>query len=222
MRDTVKAFDDYASDYDQWFDSPEGKAVFMAEVEAVRLLTKGLEHPFLEIGIGTGRFAKELGVDFGIDPSVKMLIMAVTRGIKTKKAEGEALPFPDDSFGAVFILFTLCFVKDPAKVIAEAGRVLRQRGHLIIGIINKESPWGRLYMQKRDDRHPIYSFARFYDLEEVTEMLTIAGFTVEAHSSTLCQPPSVQPSAEEAHTGLIKEAGFICIRAKKSTSGDWT
>lgn len=218
----MKAFDDYASNYDQWFDTPEGKALFISEVKAVSLLTKGLEHPFLEIGVGTGRFAKELGINFGIDPSVNTLRMAATRGIKTKQAEGEALPFPDDLFGAVFIIFTLCFVKDPAKVIAEAKRVLRQQGHLIMGIINKESPWGRLYMQKRDSGHPLYSVARFYDVGEITGMLTTAGFIVEAHSSTLCHPPSVQIPAEEAHTGFIKKAGFICIRSKKSTSGDPT
>ncbi len=218
----MKAFDDYASNYDQWFDSPEGKALFMSEVKAVSLLMKGVEHPFLEIGVGTGRFAEELGIDYGIDPSVKMLLMAATRGIKTKQAEGEALPFSDDFFGSVFIIFTLCFVKNPAKAIAEAWRVLRQQGYLIIGIINKESPWGRFYMQKRDSGHPLYSLARFYDVGEVTEMLTTAGFIVEAHSSTLCHPPSVQIPAEEAHTRFIKEAGFICIESKKSTSGDRT
>ncbi|MHB8880211.1 MAG: class I SAM-dependent methyltransferase [Thermodesulfovibrionales bacterium] len=220
MNNTVKAFDDHAADYDQWFDCPEGKALFLSEVEAVSLLTKGLEHPFLEIGVGTGRFAKELGVGYGIDPSVKMLTLAATRGIKTKQAEGEAVPFPDGFFGAVFIIFTLCFVKAPEKVIAEAKRVLKRGGGLIIGFINSKSPWGGLYMQKRDAGHPLYGLARFYDPEEVTEMLTAAGFTVEAYSSTLCRPPSVQPAHEEAHIGPIKEAGVICIRAKKATSGD--
>jgi SAM-dependent methyltransferase len=216
MTENSNAFDKLAEEYDRWFDTPQGNALFESEIEAVRLLTDGLERPFLEIGVGSGRFARALGIEFGIDPSPRLLQLALKGGIKVRKAQGESLPFNAGSFGAVFILFTLCFVKDPAEVIAEARRVLRQRGHLIIGIINKESPWGRFYMQKRDGGHTIYSLARFYDADEVSEMLTAADFTVESYSSTLCQLPSVKPSKEVAHTGLIREAGFICIRANKS------
>lgn len=222
MAENLNAFDKHAKEYDKWFDAPEGKALFDEEIEAVRLLTGGLDRPFLEIGVGSGRFAMALGIEFGVDPSPRLLEMALKRGISVRKAQGESLPFKDDSFGTAFILFTLCFVKNPAKVIAEAGRVLKQRGHLIIGIINKESPWGRLYMQKRDCGHPIYSHAQFYNVEEVTEMLTAADFSVEDYSSTLCQPPSKHLLREEAHAGFIKNAGFICILASKSTSGDRT
>ena len=49
-------------DYDGWFDTPEGRVLFRMEVEAVRLLMKDIKRPFLEIGVGTGRFAKELGI----------------------------------------------------------------------------------------------------------------------------------------------------------------
>lgn len=218
--DRVKAFDDYASNYDQWFDSPEGKAVFMAEVEAVSLLTKGLEHPFLEIGVGTGRFAKELGVDFGIDPSVKMLIMAATRGIKTKKAEGEALPFPDDSFGAVFILFTICFVRDPGKVINEAKRVLKRGGGLIIGFINSESPWGEFYAKKQAEGHPIYKHARFFSIDEIVDLISTAGFTYLASSSALTQLPATSQCEDDAYDGIVSNSGFICILARKQGSGE--
>lgn len=211
----IEAFDQYAEDYDKWFDSAEGKVPFEMEAGAVRLLMKGLTKPFLEVGVGTGRFAKELGIDFGIDPSHKVLDIAKRRGIKVEEAKGEKLPFKDESFGAVFLLFTLCFMKNPERVFSEAERVLKRGGGLIIGLINRKSPWGKLYVKKKAEGHPIYKYAKFYSVNEVVKMLKMADMSVEAYSSTLWQPPSDEPNKEDAHNKLIEEAGFICILAKK-------
>ena len=208
-------FNLYAEDYDRWFDTPEGKVLFRMEVEAVRLLSRDIEKPSLEIGVGTGRFAKELGIDAGIDPSLKSLGIAKKRGIKVEKAKGEKLPFKDKSFGAVFILFTLCFVEDPVMVLSDAKRVLKTGGRLIVGIINRESPWGQLYLKKKAEGHPIYRYATFYNVYEIVKMIEEAGMAVEAYSSTLCQPPSAIPYKEPAHYELIKNAGFVCILAGK-------
>lgn len=209
----VDAFDEYAEEYDKWFDSPEGKPLFEMEVEAVRLLMKDLKHPYLEIGVGTGRFAKELGIEFGIDPSQRALEFAEKRGIKVKIARGEELPFEDQYFGGVFMLFTLCFVKEPERVLSETGRVLKQDGRLIIGIINRESKWGEYYLQKKMAGHPIYGHARFYSINEVKKMLEKAGMTVEAYSSTLCQGLIETPYQETVHHGAANNAGFVCIIA---------
>ncbi len=215
MGSVTGTFDLLAVDYDKWFDSPEGRVLFEIEAEAVRLLMKDLEGPFLEIGVGTGRFAKELGIEFGIDPSPKLLGMALKRGIKVRKARGGNPPFKDACFGAVFILFTLCFVKDPERVLSEAKRVLKPSGGLIIGIINGESLWGQLYMKKKTEGHPIYKHARFYNVDEAVNMAQNTGLSIEAYSSTLCQPPAEMPYKEAAHKKFIEGAGFVCIKARK-------
>ncbi|MBI5025481.1 MAG: class I SAM-dependent methyltransferase [Nitrospirae bacterium] len=211
----TEAFDLYAEDYDRWFDSSEGKVLFEMEVEAVKLLMKDIEKPFLEIGVGTGRFAKELGIEFGIDPSPSVLEIAKKRGIKVKKAKGEKLPFKNESFGTVFLLFTLCFVDDPERVFSEAKRVLKKGGGLIVGIINRESLWGQLYMKKKAEGHPIYRYAHFYSADEVAEMIEKTGLAVEKYSSTLCQPPSETPHKEAVCKGLVEGAGFVCILVRK-------
>ncbi|MBI5213103.1 MAG: class I SAM-dependent methyltransferase [Nitrospirae bacterium] len=213
--DVVNAFDLFAEEYDRWFDSPDGRILFKAEVEAVRVLMKNLEKPFLEVGVGTGRFAKELGIEFGIDSSHRALEIAERRGIKVKEAKGESLPFKDGSFGAVFLLFTICFVDDPEKIFLEAKRALKNGGGLIVGIINRESLWGELYMKKKSEGHPIYKHARFYSIDEVLKMLGETGMAVEAYSSTLCQSPSEKPYKEAVHKGLAEGAGFVCILARK-------
>jgi ubiquinone/menaquinone biosynthesis C-methylase UbiE len=52
-------------------------------------------------------------------------------------------PFPDESFGSIFIIITIRFVEKPEKVLEEASRVLAKDGRLILGLILKESPWAR-------------------------------------------------------------------------------
>jgi SAM-dependent methyltransferase len=94
------------------------------------------------------------------------------------------------------ILCTLCFVNEPGMVIAEAKRVLKNGGGLILGIINRESPWGKLYQAKKAEGHPIYQHARFYNINEVETLLHDSELTVDAYSSTLCQPPSDAPHEE--------------------------
>ncbi|MBI5049412.1 MAG: class I SAM-dependent methyltransferase [Nitrospirae bacterium] len=212
----VEAFDQHAEDYDRWFDTLEGRILFEMEIKAVRILMKGLGHPFLEIGVGTGRFARELGIDYGVDPSSRVLEIAKSRGITAEKAKGENLPYKDDSFGAVFLLFTLCFVEDPEKVLLEAKRVLKQNGGLIVGIINRESPWGQFYIKKKEKGHPIYKHARFYAVQEIIEIIEEVNFVVKGYSSTLCQSLSEMSRDEVVSNELIKGAGFVCILSRKS------
>jgi ubiquinone/menaquinone biosynthesis C-methylase UbiE len=215
VSDVTLAFDLHADEYDRWFESPRGKVLFRAEVEAVRVLMRGLEPPFLEIGVGSGRFAEALGIEYGIDPSPAFLAMAGKRGVKVTQGVGEALPFEDGSFGGVFVLFTLCFVDDPAGVLAEARRVLRPGGGMVTGIINSRSAWGLAYSKKKAEGHPLYAHARFHSPDEVVGMLGQCGMAVEAFSSTLLRAPAENPREEPVFNGLREGAGFICILSKK-------
>ena len=219
MSDVSAVFDAYADDYEKWFESAEGRALFASEVGAIRPLMMDLERPYLEIGVGTGRFAKELGIDEGIDPSERSLSFARKRGVHTQRAAGEQVPFADASFGAVFILFTLCFVETPEKVISEAVRVLKPGGCVIVGIINRESAWGSLYLQKKAEGHLLYKRARFFNANELSALLKTAGLHVDASTSSLFQLPMNNPFREEPRPGLSKEAGYICIRARKVPGG---
>ncbi len=216
--DVAKVFSRHAADYDKWFDDHGGRLLFDSEVRAIRVLMKDMVAPFLEIGVGSGRFAEALGIHYGIDPAEALLEIANKRGIKVKKAVGEKLPFSNGFFGGVFLLFTLCFVKEPRRVIAEARRVLKKDGRMILGIINKDSFWGKFYQKKKAEGHSLYRHARFYSVKDVVGLLEKAGMTIEAFSSTLCQAPSAKPYEEPAYDYLIEDAGFICVRARKANN----
>ncbi len=213
--DASEAFSLYAEDYDRWFDSPEGQALFELEVKAVRLLMKDMSPPLLEIGVGSGRFAAALGIRYGVEPAEALLEMAKKRGVNVEKAFGEKLPFQNGIFGGVFILFTLCFVKEPAIVLSEAKRVLRNGGGLIIGFINRESPWGELYMKKKAEDHSAYKHASFFSVEEMLKLISRGEFIHEASSSALTQPPSVSPREQGVRESIMSNSGFICILARK-------
>jgi hypothetical protein len=60
-------FDNLASAYDAWFEQ-EGKLIFTIEVEAFRKVLPLLSKPWLEVGVGSGRFAQALNIKMGIDP----------------------------------------------------------------------------------------------------------------------------------------------------------
>ena len=215
VRGFINPFDQYAGEYARWFETSKGRILFQIEVEAVKLVIGDVQPPFLEIGVGTGIFASVLQIGFGIDPSYKVSYIAKKKGILVALGKGEYLPFEDNTFGAVFILFTLCFVDDPINVLKETYRSLRQGGKVILGFINKRSSWGQLYMGKKEEGNPFYLNVKFYDLDEIEEFLVNVGFKNMIYSSTLIQLPSENPCLEEPHRMLLPEAGFICISGEK-------
>ncbi len=208
-------FERYAGRYDAWYEGPVGRGAYRSEVQALAPLLARCPRPWLEIGVGSGRFARALGVEFGIDPAWSPLRMAVDRGIRGAQAVGERLPFRDGSFGGVLLVVTLCFVEDPRAVLEEAHRVLRADGGLVLGMILAESPWAAHYQEKGRQGHPFYSIAHFYSRQELEDWLQEAGFQVAEYRSTLFQAPDApEIREEEPRPGFYPEAGFVGILAR--------
>ncbi|TET13225.1 MAG: class I SAM-dependent methyltransferase [Dehalococcoidia bacterium] len=129
---SYQAFDTHAGEYDAWYDSEVESTIFAMEEDCLRPLLNRHKRPYLEIGVGSGRFGETLGIEYGVDPAPAPLRMAVSRGIRALKATGERLPFADGMFGGILIALTLCFVDDPASVLQEARRVLLPGGGLVL------------------------------------------------------------------------------------------
>jgi SAM-dependent methyltransferase len=129
--------------YEAWFERHE--AAYLSELLALRALVpwSGLG---LEIGVGSGRFAAPLGIRVGVDPSPRMLALAPARGIAVVQGVAEVLPFAPASFDHALVATTICFVDSPAYMLAEAHRVLRPGGTLVIGFVDRQSPIGQDYL----------------------------------------------------------------------------
>lgn len=167
-----RVFEDLAGDYDRWFD--EHNETYQAQL---RLLRKALPDPGrgLEVGVGSGRFAVPLGIEFGIDPSHELLKMAKSRGTEVVIGEGEHLPYCADSFDYVLMMTVICFVDDMDVLFREASRVLVPGGILITGFIERGGEIEKMYRNEKT-KGRFLRYARFWTADEVTRILEEEGF----------------------------------------------
>ena len=209
-------FDTTTEEYDSWYDSETGKPLYESELHCLNTIVEDCLPPVLEVGVGTGRFAQWFPGAVGIDRAPNALRYAQRRMIRVIQATGEMLPFRNETVGTVFLVFTVCFLKNPLAVLREAKRVLKRKGSIVIGFIQKGSSWGALYEDKKKNGHPIYGRAQFYSLEDLDKMLRLSGLNISKVRSTLLQRPSQKPIFEHSVDGFVEGAGFLCIEAKKS------
>ncbi|MBF7097741.1 class I SAM-dependent methyltransferase [Alkalibacter mobilis] len=154
----TKCFDENYMDYEEWFD--KNRYVYLSELKAVKHFVPQIGTG-LEVGVGSGKFAVPLGIKIGLEPSEKMKQLAESKGVKVYGGVAEALPFEDSSFDFVLMVTTICFVDDVDKSLREVKRVLKKNGKFIIGLVDSESPLGKIYKEKKDGS-VFYKDAIFY------------------------------------------------------------
>ena len=143
-----------AGAYDQW--TGRWSRLFVPSVVAAAGVTEG--HLVLDVTTGTGEAALAAlpvagtsGRVIGLDISVAMLEGARAR-LRTPlflpvTADGQALPFADQSFDSIMCHLGLQFFPDPVRGLSEFRRVLRRGQRLGLCVISKadRAPmWGVL------------------------------------------------------------------------------
>jgi len=115
----------------------------LVETKLQELISAEAINELLDIGTGTGRIVKALasqvGQAVGVDLSYEMLTVARAnleraklRNCAVRHGDMYQLPMESSSFDAVTIHQVLHFAERPAAVIAEASRVLKPGGKLIV------------------------------------------------------------------------------------------
>ncbi len=213
QRAVADAFDRQAAAYDQWFDK---SPLYRAELACLQLAQQEWPAPRLEIGVGPGRFARQLGIRFGVDPARAPLRLARGRGVLACQAAGEALPFAGQRFGTVALLFTWCFLAAPSLVLAEAYRVLRPAGVLALAVIPPFGPAGRHVRQRQAAGHSLYRYARLEEPGRLLALVAGAGFAVQEVRSVLAPGAGGPQGREDAcPEGIDGQAICLLVAARR-------
>jgi SAM-dependent methyltransferase len=207
----ISPFEGHHERYETWFVKHE--AAYISELLALRAFVPW-QGQGIEIGVGTGRFAAPLGVRTGVDPSPTMLAHAAERGVRVVKGVAEKLPFASGGFDHALVVTTICFVDSAAGMLAEAHRVLKPDGRLVIGFIDRTSAMGREYLAHQAE-NVFYREATFYSADEVACLLHDSGFAVEAWGQTLAHSLAETREIQPLRSGH-GACAFVVVRASRT------
>lgn len=137
----VGQFHRLARAYDLFMPSADPAPIEVGLELAERDLTR-----VVDVGGGTGRAVRSLAVaePVVVDAARGMLRQARRRGLSAVQADAARLPLRDRSVDAVLVVDALHHVGDPAGAIAEAARVLRPGGVLVVREFDPSTRRGRL------------------------------------------------------------------------------
>jgi len=160
----------------------------------------------LEVGAGTGEISKFLSAQHQVvstDIAPGMVEEIRKRGLEAYECDAEKLPFEDNSFDSVISAEMLFYLDNPDKFLAEASRVLRPGGRLLISGASN-------FPVKLYDR--LRSFFRALGLKKgmYFEEDTLREFMTFPKIRTLLQKNHFQ-IIEEKQTPILPIAGFAAL-----------
>ena len=202
-------FDNYYELYEKWFE--DNRFTYLSELKAVQHFIP-TDKKGIEIGSGSGKFALPLGIKIGIEPSLKMQKLALSKGMKVINGVAENLSIMNESFDFALMVTTICFLDDIEKSFHEVHRILKPGGFFIIGFVDKDSPLGKLYSKKRA-KSKFYKAATFYSALEVINWLKKISFTgIEVIQTIFGNSLEETNSVQDWKDGF-GEGSFVVIKA---------
>ncbi|MFL1895322.1 class I SAM-dependent methyltransferase [Aquimarina sp. 2-A2] len=208
----TEVFNNNVEAYEVWYD--EHKAVYESEIAALRAQLEKLPATLrgIEVGVGTGRFSKPLGIKEGIEPATEMADKAIRRGVEIIEGTAERLPYKDIQFD--FVMFvTICHLSNVKAAFKEAYRVLKRGGSIIVGFLDKDQTIARSYLEKRN-QSTFYRNATFYTVTHIIKLLKEVKFIETEFNQTLFGKLEDIKKIQEPKEGY-GEGSFVVVKAIK-------
>ncbi|MDO8606222.1 MAG: class I SAM-dependent methyltransferase [Phaeospirillum sp.] len=149
----------------------------------------------LDIGCGDGVLTTRLAAGGAIvtgidsDPEMVAAAAATVSSATIMVAEAERLPFADGSFDMVVANTVLCLVDDRRAALAEAVRVLRPDGSMVLGELGRWSLWAAKRRIKGMLGSRLWHHSHFSDARSLTAELAEAGLTIGVVRGAVFYPP---------------------------------
>ncbi len=193
--------------YEAWFSTPMGTFVDDLERGALRRVLGDSEPGVVvDVGAGTGHFAGMVANRhrvIAVEPSETMRgegrLRTAGSTVRWCAGVGEHLPLASASVNGVIFMTTLEWAPDPRRCAAEARRVVRPGGWLIIGFLSALSPWAALYRHRADEGAEPWRSARFFTRADVETL--VGARAVRAEGVIHLAPQAVEPWPEADEAG---------------------
>ncbi len=149
----------------------------------------------LDIGCGDGRlleaFSRRGAEVVGIDADPAMVEAAILNVPLCTVLQGDAraLPFPEATFDCGAMVTVLCHLGEPDKALAEARRVLKPGGRLLLGELGRSSLWAATRRLRGWAGDTFWRSARFFSANELAELAERAGLIVDRVRGGVYYPP---------------------------------
>jgi ubiquinone/menaquinone biosynthesis C-methylase UbiE len=200
-------YDDLADRYDQRYARFE-----YGGVERCLLRFAHGAAEVLEVGCGTGHWLELLAREAaakglaGTDPSIEMLEQARARVPSARIVQGraEALPFTDASFDRVLCVNAFHHFSDKTAFIAEARRVLRPGGGVLVCGLDPHTGLSRWWIYDYYASALASDRERFASSAAIIALLSHAGFT-RARSDEVHRFASQHIAREALERGLLDQ-----------------
>jgi ubiquinone biosynthesis O-methyltransferase len=185
--------------YARWRASEVGAITERLERQLILdLIGEVRDRRILDVGCGDGDLAVHLAKCgahvVGVDASSAMIEAAMQRAsrehvdIEFRIAAAQHPPFPPEQFDIVVAVTVLCFVEDATPVFREMARVLRPRGHLVVGELGKWSSWAAARRMRTWLGSPLWRKGKFRTPEELRSLARQAGLAVETVQGAIYFP----------------------------------
>ncbi|MCD6180775.1 MAG: class I SAM-dependent methyltransferase [Candidatus Cloacimonetes bacterium] len=226
-----RAFDEYASKYDEWF----LKNMNVLASEAA-LLAHFLTEPgrAISIGCGSGLFEAilrkeyDIVIEEGIEPAEGMAEIARKRGMKVRIGTAEESQYGVAEYDTIIFNGTPSYISGLDAAFAKAYEALKPGGKIVVLDVPKESSYALLYNLAKEvgtwdhsyfvgakppNAYPIefVQESNWRSTPEKVELLARAGFTKFSFAQTLTKHPAYSDRMMEQPIPGYDSGDYVAI-----------